>query len=180
MADALTMPRLVADGFVLRAFEFADAPLVQEASADPFIPQISTVPSNDSLVEARAFVLRQQSRSATGIGYSFAIAERETDRAVGQIGLWLDNIRHGRASIGYWIVASRRRQGIAGIALRAITEWGLRLPEVARLELYVEPWNTGSWKTAELVGYQREGLLRGWEEIGGRRRDMFMYARLAP
>lgn len=180
MANKLTMPRLVADGFVLRAFEFGDVALIQEASADPFIPQISTVPTSDSLIEARAFVLRQQSRSATGVGYSFAIAERETDRAVGQIGLWLDNIRHGRASIGYWIVASSRRRGIAGIALRALTEWGLTLPEVGRLELYVEPWNTGSWKTAELAGYQREGLLRGWEEIGGRRRDMFMYARLAP
>jgi RimJ/RimL family protein N-acetyltransferase len=180
VADKLTMPRLVADGFVLREFGFGDVPLIQEASADPFIPQISTVPTNDSLVEARAFVLRQLSRAETGVGYSFAIAERETDRAVGQIGLWLDNIRHHRASIGYWIVASERRHGIATTALRAITEWGLDLPEVARLELYVEPWNTGSWRTAELVGYEREGLLRSWEEIGGTRRDMFMYSRLAP
>lgn len=174
------MPRLVAGEFVLRAFEMGDVALIQEASADPFVPLITTVPTTDSLAEARAFILRQHSRSETGVGYSFAIAERETDRAVGQIGLWLDNIGHGRASVGYWIVASARRRGIAGTALRAITEWGLRLPEVARLELYVEPWNTGSWKTAERTGYEREGLLRGWEVVDGRRRDMFMYARLRP
>ncbi|HJP75033.1 MAG TPA: GNAT family protein [Pseudonocardiaceae bacterium] len=180
MADALTMPRLAADGFVLRAFEFGDVPLIQEASADPFIPLVTTVPTNASRSDARAFIERQHSRSATGAGYSFAIAEPDSGRAVGQIGLWLDNIGHGRASIGYWIVASRRRRGIAAAALRAITAWGLALPEVARLELYVEPWNTGSWRTAELVGYQREGLLRGWQEVDGQRRDMFMYAMLAP
>lgn len=180
MADELTMPTLSADGFVLRAFEFQDAPLIQEVSADPFIPLVTTVPTTDSPAEARAFISRQHSRSATGQGYSFAIAEHDTNRAVGQIGLWRDNIKHGRASVGYWIAASQRRRGIAATALRAITAWGLRLPEVARLELYVEPWNTGSWKTAELVGYQREGLLRGWEAVAGTRRDMFMYAKLAP
>jgi RimJ/RimL family protein N-acetyltransferase len=178
VADKLTMPRLAAAGFVLRAFEFGDVAVIQQASADPFIPLVTTVPTSDSRGEAREFILRQHSRSETGAGYSFAIAEQHTNRAVGQIGLWLDNIGHGRASVGYWIVAGERRRGIAGIALRAITEWGLRLPEVARLELYVEPWNAGSWKTAELAGYQREGLLRGWQEIEGRRRDMFMYARL--
>jgi RimJ/RimL family protein N-acetyltransferase len=178
VADILTMPTLTADGFVLRAFDFDDAATVREASADPLIPLISTVPPNGSDEEIRAFIERQHRRSATGVGYSFAIAERDTDRAVGQIGLWLDNIKYGRASIGYWIVASRRGRGIATTALRAITEWGLRLPPVARVELYVEPWNTGSWRTAELAGYQREGLLRGWREVDGARRDMFMYARL--
>jgi RimJ/RimL family protein N-acetyltransferase len=180
MADALTMPTLAADGFVLRAFEFGDLPLIEEASADPFIPLVTTVPANASSDEARAFIERQHSRCATGAGYSFAIAERDTGRAVGQIGLWLDNIGHGRASVGYWIVARQRRRGIAVAALRAITAWGLSLPEVARLELYVEPWNIGSWRTAEVVGYQREGLLRGWQEVGGQRRDMFMYAMLRP
>lgn len=46
------------------------------------------------------------------------------------------------------------------------------------MELYVEPWNEGSWKTAENCGYMREGLLRSWEEIGGVRKDMYMYSRL--
>jgi RimJ/RimL family protein N-acetyltransferase len=45
-----------------------------------------------------------------------------------------------------------------------------------RIELYIEPWNTGSIGTAERAGYQREGLLRSHQEIGGRRRDMLLYA----
>jgi len=46
------------------------------------------------------------------------------------------------------------------------------------LELYVEPWNVGSWRTAEHAGFQREGLMRSWQELGGLRRDMYMYALL--
>ncbi len=59
-----------------------------------------------------------------------------------------------------------------------LSEWGLSLPELARLELYVEPHNVASRRTAESVGYRREGLMRSWQAIGGIRRDMDMYSLL--
>ena len=59
------------------------------------------------------------------------------------------------------------------------TWWAHHELEVPRLELYVEPWNTASIRTAEGAGFRREGLLRGWQEVGGERKDMFMYARLS-
>jgi RimJ/RimL family protein N-acetyltransferase len=55
---------------------------------------------------------------------------------------------------------------------------GLHELQVPRLELYVEPWNTASVKTAERAEFQREGLLRSWQQVGGTRRDMYIYARL--
>jgi RimJ/RimL family protein N-acetyltransferase len=45
-----------------------------------------------------------------------------------------------------------------------------------RLELYVEPWNEGSWRAAEAIGYKREGLLRAWQMVGDARKDMYMYS----
>ena len=56
--------------------------------------------------------------------------------------------------------------------------WASGLPELERLELYVEPWNRGSWRTAEACGFHREGLLRGWQRVGVERRDMFLYSLL--
>jgi RimJ/RimL family protein N-acetyltransferase len=47
---------------------------------------------------------------------------------------------------------------------------------VVLVELHVEPWNLGSWRAAEGCGYVREGLLRSWEQVGGHRRDMFVYS----
>ncbi|ALO06192.1 Acetyltransferase, including N-acetylase of ribosomal protein [Streptomyces venezuelae] len=62
--------------------------------------------------------------------------------------------------------------------MRAVAAWALKDLRIPRLELYVEPWNTASVRTAERAGFQREGLLRGWQEVRSERRDMYMYALL--
>ena len=111
--------------------------------------------------------------------YVFVIAKGATDEPVGSIGLWQHKIGPGRASIGYWVLDAHRRRRVASCALSAIATWGFTLPGIARLELYVEPWNEGSWRTAEHAGFYREGLLRSWESVGDQRRDMYMYSRLA-
>ena len=72
-----------------------------------------------------------------------------------------------------------RSKGYARAALSALSDWALRHDEVHRLELYVEPWNEPSWRTAASCGYRREGLLRSWQQVGDTRRDMYMYSRLA-
>ncbi|HEY3649548.1 MAG TPA: GNAT family protein [Streptosporangiaceae bacterium] len=82
----------------------------------------------------------------------------------------------GRAMAGYSVVPSARGRGFASAALIALTSFGWTIPALHRIELYIEPWNTGSIGTAERAGYQREGLLRSHQEIGGRRRDMLLYA----
>ena len=163
---------------VLRAFTPGDQAVVREASTDPLIPLITTMPVPADDASVQLFIERQNERAATGQGYSFAIADAATDQALGQIGLW--PLPHGRASIGYWVAPSARRRGVATYALEMISTWGAQLPALARLELYVEPRNQGSWRVAENVGYQREGLLRSWEEVGIERRDMYMYSLLSP
>ena len=50
---------------------------------------------------------------------------------------------------------------------------------VARLELWVEPWNTASQRVAERAGFQREGVLHSYIEVEKTRRDVIMYARIA-
>jgi len=162
----------------LRPFRDDDAPLVQMAASDPLIPLITTVPTSGARDDALDYIARQHDRLPSGAGYSFAIADAATDNAVGQIGLWLADIRHGRASTGYWIAAPYRRRGLMADALHTLTSWALALGEVKRLELYVEPWNEGSWRTAESCGFEREGLLRSWQEVGDQRKDMYMYSQL--
>lgn len=55
----------------------------------------------------------------------------------------------------------------------------MTLPEVHRVQLYVEPWNESSWRVAEACGYVREGLLRSWQQVGSERKDMFVYSVVA-
>lgn len=172
------VPTLRGRRVTLRPFRDDDAPLVQAVADDPLIPLITTVPSSGTFEDALAYIARQHDRLPTGTGYSFAIAQASTDEPIGHIGLWLADIRHGRASTGYWMAAPYRGRGFMADALQVLTAWALSLEDIRRLELYVEPWNEGSWRSAESCGFQREGLLRSWEEVGGQRKDMFMYSRL--
>jgi ribosomal-protein-alanine N-acetyltransferase len=176
MKVPLQVPELGAGPFRLRAWQVKDLSLVREASSDPHVPEITTVPANYTEEEGREFLQRQWNRAARGEGYSFVIAEAEGDRGIGAIGLWLRNIDLGRASVGYWVISSARGRHAALHALRAVRDWALATLHIPRLELYVEPWNTASIHTAEAGGFRREGLLRSWETVGGERQDMLMFS----
>jgi [ribosomal protein S5]-alanine N-acetyltransferase len=172
------MPVLTRSPVLLRAFTADDLDLVRSVASDPVIPLITTVPTSGTVADALAFIDRQHERLASGAGYSFAICDEATGEAVGQIGLWLHDLASGRASTGYWIGPTRRRRGYAVAALEAISRWGLTLDGVHRIELQVEPWNEGSWRAAERVGYVREGLMRSWRQVGAERRDLYLYSLL--
>ncbi|GAA2261214.1 GNAT family protein [Kitasatospora cystarginea] len=172
------MPELTVDGgFTLRPWHLSDLRLVREASEDDYIPLITTVPSPYSEPAGVAFVERQWGRVTARTAYPFVIVNSH-GRPVGYVGLMLKDSAQGRASLGYWVVKSARGQGAAAAALGAVTCWALRELRIPRLELYVEPWNTASVRTAERAGFRREGLLRGWRQVGDEWCDMLMYVLL--
>jgi [ribosomal protein S5]-alanine N-acetyltransferase len=140
------------------------------------VPKIGSLPGNASREDALAYIDRQISRIDTGAGYSFCVADKETDEALGTAGLHLAPIAAGRATAGYSIAPRSRGRGLAGQALIALTRFAWSIPRLHRIELYIEPWNVASVHTAERAGYQREGQLRSYQEIGGKRVDMLLYA----
>ncbi|MGW1769039.1 GNAT family N-acetyltransferase [Streptomyces sp. NPDC002073] len=173
------VPRISAgDALVLRPWRLDDLDLVREASTDPYIPLITTVPAVYSYDEGVAFVRRQWDRTVHGTGYPFVIARGHDDRPMGTIGLWVGEVAQGRATLGYWVAGSARGHGAASAALRAVSTWALADLRIPRLQLFVEPWNTASCRTAEDAGFVREGLLRSWQQVGDERRDMFVYSML--
>jgi ribosomal-protein-alanine N-acetyltransferase len=101
---------------------------------------------------------------------------RQLATALGTIGLWLANLADGRATAGYAVSPAHRGRGVASSALRALTTYAWTIPDLHRIELYIEPWNAGSIRVAESAAYRREGLLRSHQLIGGRPRDMLLFA----
>ena len=175
----LRVPELRCPPVALRPFAPCDLDLVRAAAADGRIPAISSVPRTYTEEAGQAFVDRQQARATEGDGYSFVIArEDDPTSGVGSIGLWLQEIDGGRASIGYWLVADARGHGLAARALRAVVAFAFGTLEIPRLHLFVEPWNVASARTAERAGFKREATLRGWERIDGEQRDADCFALL--
>lgn len=162
----------------LRAFEDRDVDMVMNLSTDPYVPKTGSLRGNVGREDALAYIERQNGHLDTGVGYSFCVADRDTDEALGTASLWLAPLASGRATAGYSVAPRSRGRGIAGRALIALTRFAWSIPELWRIELNIEPWNVASARTAESAGYEREGLLRSHQEIGGKRVDMLLYAKI--
>lgn len=167
-------------GVRLREFDVRDVSMILDLATDPYLPKIGSLPANADDDAARAYIYRQRGRLAEGAGFVFCIADRETDAALGNAGLWVRDLPYGRSSVGYSVAPSARGHGVAADALRALLEFAWTIDGLHRLEARIEPWNAASIRTAEAAGFEREGLLRRHEEIGGRRVDLLMYSVLRP
>lgn len=150
--------------------------MLMDLSTDPYVPTVGSLPGNAGREDALAYIARQAARLDTGAGYSFCVADDATDEALGTAGLHLIAIVAGRATAGYSVAPRSRGRGVAGQAVTALTRFAWSIPQLHRIELYIEPWNAASIRTAEVAGYEREGLLRSHQEINGKRVDVLLYA----
>ncbi|NUU17094.1 hypothetical protein HP550_07505 [Cellulomonas humilata] len=69
MTAPLILPTLVGDAVGLRAFTTADLPTIREATTDPLVPLITSVPAHGDDDACLAFLARQSDRMATGAGF---------------------------------------------------------------------------------------------------------------
>jgi RimJ/RimL family protein N-acetyltransferase len=114
-------------------------------------------------------------RDGSRAGFAILSTEGAFLGMVGIVDLDLDG-REGE--IGYMVVEEARGRGVAGRALRLVTDWALDGLGLQRVELLIDVDNPGSVKVAERVGYRRDGLLRSVHLKGGRRADMLVYSLL--
>jgi RimJ/RimL family protein N-acetyltransferase len=172
----LAYPTDLGDGVIrLRPWTNADLGCVEQAAQDPRIPESTSVPARYTREEGLAFIARQHERLTSGQAVSVAIADHDTDEALGLV-ILQPRPQPGVAGLGYWIVPKARQRGLASRAIGLMTEWGLA--DFARVEAWVEPDNTASQRVLAANGFEREGLLRSFLVLGTRRADVLVYSRL--
>jgi len=173
-----TFPEFFIPPWKVRKFELTDLDLVEEASKDELIPLMTTIPKEYSKDEGESYIKRQWNRFDSGVGYSFAIEDTRIERAIGNIYVGLKEEDKERASIGYWVLKSHRGKGTIKTVLKPVIEWLQKDLGIVRIELYIEPWNVASLKTAVHLGFEEEGLIKSWQKIGGIRKDMIMFSKI--
>lgn len=92
--------------------------------------------------------------------------------------VFLQHDESGRGDIGYWVLAEHRGHGYATRGLRLAARWALESLGWARAQLWIEPDNAPSLRVAEAAGLTREGLLRSYASIEGRRCDAVFFSLL--
>jgi RimJ/RimL family protein N-acetyltransferase len=112
-----------------------------------------------------------------GGGAQFAVETVDGGRLTGAITLFPP--RDGVGVAGYWTVAAQRGEGYTGEALRVLSAWAFDEVGLRRMELVVDPANTGSRQVAESAGFRAEGILRQRSIHRGRPVDDVVYGLLA-
>ena len=169
----------LSDGVIrLRLMTDADVASVTAAVQDPEIPRWTTVSSPYREEEARQWRRMATSGIAGGTDLPTLIVDAASDELLGAVGIHGIDPASGRCSAGYWVAAPARRQGVASRGMRLLCRFAFYELGVQRIELWIDPSNTSSLGVAETVGFTREGLLRSFMPIQGRRRDMLMYSLL--
>ena len=160
-------------GLVLRPWTEDDVDAMVRGCNDPDVAHwIPTIPHPYTPEDALAFI-----RGEVRPDHE-ALAVELDGSVVGGIGLGVNS--HGyRGSIGYWITASARGQGICTRALRLLAQHALDELQLQSVQLTTDPDNVASQRVAEKVGFQREGVLRAHlRHPDGRIRDSVMYSLL--
>ena len=87
--------------------------------------------------------------------YAWAIREQPDGPIIGACGLH-NRVGPGATEVGYWLDARHTGRGLITDAVRAITEIGLTLPGIERVELHTDETNSASSAVARRLGYLLE------------------------
>lgn len=169
-----TRRMVLRDGeLLLRPWTEDDVDALVAGCNDPEVAHwIPTIPHPYTREDALAFI-RGEVRPEHQ-----ALAIELSGQVVGGIGIGLNSHEY-RATMGYWVAAEARGQGICTRALRLLTRHALEELELQRVDLVTDPDNLASQRVAEKVGFQREGVLRAhMRHPDGRIRDSVMFSLL--
>jgi RimJ/RimL family protein N-acetyltransferase len=161
------------DAVILRALTPRDRALFEEARTDSAIAHrfgTQTAALDDQIQHFMGLL-------ETGQGGALTIAPHE-QTAAGAIFLEREHGDSDLGGIGYWVLSQHRGHGYATRGLRLAARWALQSLGWARVQLWIEPDNEGSLRVAEAAGFIREGVLRSYGVIEGRRCDAVFFSLL--
>ena len=172
--DAHLSPRLETERLVLRTPTERDAADVYEnhrhrSVAEGVISVPHPCPHDHGLAWIR--IVRRAMRD-TDL-WVWVLEDRSTGRVIGDCGIEMTR-RHRRGSLGYILHPHHQGKGLMAEALTRVLEHVfLEQPDpLWRIEADIYPGNDASFRLAERLGFEREGLLRGYFQKEGTPRDV--------
>ena len=173
-------PPLRAAAIVLRPWRQSDVPAIVAACSDPSIPRWNhLIPSPYTAADALGWLATHEPDRLAGRDLSLAVADVDTDNALGAIGGRIDWLNM-TGNIGYWLAPQARGQGNMTTAAKLLCGWLFETLQLGRIELTTDPENFDSQAVASRVGFQQEGYLRSHLRFPhtGRRRDSLIWGLL--
>ncbi len=130
-----------------------------------------------SVPQLRSDVSSQRMRELyRGRGEKFQWIVEEDGVAVGWVTLVVSNWEHGLAEVGYALGSEHQGRGLMVRALGLLIGDLFAQTPLERIEARCSVDNHASQRVLERVGFEREGRLRAYFRLHGRRVDNYLYA----
>ncbi len=172
-------PEFDLGGIRLRQICDADAPSYQRYMSTP---QVSEFLTNDNIPATVTHALSDLrywgGLFAAKRSFYWGIANAVTDELIGTIGFNLWNRSHNRAEISYDLAPAFWGHGIMFHSMEKVLGFADQFLGVVRIQATVVVTNQRSMKLLEKYGFEKEGLLRQYENVGGKQMDYYMYSRV--
>ena len=164
----------------IRCWEPRDAALLKDAldtSLEHLRPWLPWAHDEPTPLQAKVDLLRRfRGQFDLGQDFVYGLFDREEREVVGGSGLHT-RVGDDALEIGYWLRASAVGHGLARETAAALTVAALRVCEVDRVEIHVDPANEASLRVPRALGFAEEATLRRRlpSGAGGIPRDMVVF-----
>ena len=176
--DSNSLPIITTPRLVMRWVSEDDIDALYEIFSDP---EVTRYWSSAAFANREAAVTMQRKIAEDNLKdsvWKWGLALRDTNKLIGTVTLFNLSLSNGRAEIGYAMARAYWGKGYMNEALKAMIVHAFDVVKLRRLEADVDPRNTGSVRTLERLGFQREGFLRERWHVEGEIQDAFFYGLL--
>jgi [ribosomal protein S5]-alanine N-acetyltransferase len=179
VAEPRAQPTLETARLILRPLGIDDAAAIAMRAGDKRVARyLIAVPSPYPVSLAMRWIMARVAWWPHGRGVTFAIARRETPRAlIGTVSL-RRYARDRRAELGYWLGAEAWGQGFATEATDVLVDFGFRELGLSRIYAQVIDGNDASCRVLDKLGMMNEGVRRRHIRKGKKLCDVIMYGLL--
>ncbi|GGM50901.1 ribosomal-protein-alanine N-acetyltransferase [Longimycelium tulufanense] len=109
-------------------------------------------------------------------GYALPFALVVDGRFAGQFTLDRIDRAHGAAEVGVWVARDYRDGVVVVTAMRLLLQHAFGALGLYRVVAPIDVDNRPAAAAAARVGFRREGVMRGYLDVGGQRRDHVLWA----
>lgn len=171
-------PILSTDRFILRELVEDDAlRLYSFLSSEKVTEYFGMFPLID-VETAKGIIIRYKNSFNEDFAIRWGIELKESNIIIGTCGFHNWNHRHKRAEIGYELHEDYWGKGYAKEAIKTIIEYGFSNMQLSRIEAMVYPENKNSEKLLRKIGFDYEGLLKGYAFFRNKQQDLKMFSLL--